>query len=131
MVEAGVVLADGFTAVVAERFRDQCTVFIEIFYPFGEHGDRLTLNVILERRLDNTRRQGDIWWGRIIHDGFILAGHGRNGGIAVVVWREDVVRRRDGIVFARFVNLHRFAVEVRIGKVVGGLAEVDQGKVIL
>ena len=40
-------LANGFTAVVAERFRDQDTVCIEIFYPFGKHGNRLAFNVIL------------------------------------------------------------------------------------
>jgi hypothetical protein len=131
LVEAGVVPADGFTAVVAERFRNQCTVFVEIFYPFGKHGDRLILNVMLERCPDNTRRQGNIWWGRIIYDGLIFARHGRNGGIAVVIRREDVARWRDGIVFPRFVNLHWFAVEVRVSKVVGGLAEINEGKVIL
>ena len=42
-----------------------------------------------------------------------------------------VVRRRDGIVLARLVDLHRLAVEVGVGEVVGRLAEVDQGEVVL
>ena len=57
-------------------------------------------------------------------------GSGGIGSSASIDGRH-IVRRRNGIVFARFVDLHRFAVEVRVGEVVGGLAEVDEGEVVL
>ena len=42
-----------------------------------------------------------------------------------------VVGRRDRIVFARLVNLHRIAVEFRVGEMAGGAAKVDQREIEL
>ena len=57
-------------------------------------------------------------------------GLGRNGVLSVV-GRRHVVGRGDWIVLARLVDLHRLAVEVGVGEVVGRAAEVDQGEVEL
>src|SRR5688572_827772 len=105
--------ADGFTAVVAERLSDQVAVLIEIFYPFGQHSDWLAFNVVLDGCLGNAKWQGDVWRGQTIHNGFILAGFGWNGIITHIAQRRHVIWRCDGITFTRFVDLHRFAVEVR------------------
>ena len=40
-----------------------------------------------------------------------------------------IVRRRHGVVRARLVNLHRLAVEVRVGEMAGGAAEIHEGEV--
>ena len=45
--------------------------------------------------------------------------------------RGHIVGRRDRVVLARFVNLHRLAVKLGIGKMIGRAAEVDQGEVKL
>ena len=37
----------------------------------------------------------------------------------------------DRIVLARLVDLHRLAVEVGVGEVVGRAAEIDEGEVVL
>ena len=57
--------------------------------------------------------------GRIVDDRFVVARLGRNG-VFVIARRRHVVGRRDRIVLARFVDLHRLAVEVGVGEVVGG-----------
>ena len=51
--------------------------------------------------------------------------------LAFVVGRRRVVRRRDRIAFAGLVDLHRLAVEVRVGEMAGRAAEVDQREVEL
>ena len=43
----------------------------------------------------------------------------------------DIFRRRDGIVFARFVNLDWIAVEGRVGKVRGRAPEIHQREIEL
>ena len=69
--------------------------------------------------------------GRLaIDDHFVVAGLGRNG-VFVVADGRHVVWRRDGIILARLVDLHRLAVEIGVGKVVGGVPEIDEGEVIL
>jgi hypothetical protein len=77
-----------------------------------------------------SRRDVDDRRGRINDDCFILARF-RRYWIVWFVGRRHIVRRIDRIVLARFVDLHRHAVEIRIGEVVGRLAEIEQGEVIL
>ena len=45
--------------------------------------------------------------------------------------RRHVVGRRNRIAFAGFVNLHRLAVEIRVGEVAGRAAEIDQREIEL
>ena len=65
---------------------------------------------------------------RAVDDGFVVAGLvGQR--LAVLVGRRHVVGRRDGIVLARLVDLHRLAVEIRVGEMAGRAAEVDQREI--
>lgn len=43
----------------------------------------------------------------------------------------QAARGHDGVALARLVNLHRFAVKVGVGKVVGGFAKVNQREIEL
>ena len=66
-----------------------------------------------------------------VNNHFVRTGHGRQRFVVVrlsVCWQ---VGRNDRIAFTGFVNLHRFAVEVRIGEMVGCAAKVDECEVIL
>ena len=122
-------LADGFAAIVAQGFRHQLAVFVEIFHPLGQYGDGLAFNVILGGRLISPRLQSDV--GRHVHHGFILSGLRRDGVFSFAHRRWNIIGRGDGIVFARFVNLHRLTVECGVGKMICGFTEVDQAEVIL
>ena len=93
--------------------------------------DRFAFDVVLGGRLGDTGRQSEVGRWVAVDHGFIVAGFGRDGVFAFIVRRRYIVGRRDGVVFARFVNLHRFAIEIGVGKMVGGFAEVDQGEVVL
>ena len=55
----------------------------------------------------------------------------RRDRLVVLVGRRRVVGRRDRIVLAGLVDLHRIAVEVRVGEVAGRAAEVHQREVEL
>ena len=73
---------------------------------------------------------GCVMSGGAIDDDFVVAGLvGQR--FVVLVGRRHVVGRRDRVVLARLVDLHRLAVEVRIGEVVGRPPEVDEGEVEL
>src|SRR6202043_1307074 len=67
---------------------------------------------------------------RAIDDGFVHAQRWRDHIFALAGWRH-IVGRRDRVAFARLVNLHRIAVEVRVGEVGGRAAKVDQGEIEL
>ena len=50
--------------------------------------------------------------------------------LALAGWRH-IVGRRDRVAFARLVNLHRIAVEIRVGEMAGRAAKVDQREIEL
>ena len=78
----------------------------------------------------DARGDTDIRRHRIDDDLLIVARLGRDGFVATI-GRPNVVRRCDGVVLARLVDLDRLAIEVRIGEMAGRLAEIKQGEVIL
>ncbi len=130
LIEAGEALAERLLRVVAQALGDQLAVFVEVFDTLGQDADRFAANVVFRRRLRDPRRDVDI--GRLGIDNhlFIFAGF-RGNGLFPVVSRRHIVRGCNRIILARFVDLHRLAVEIGVSEVVGGLAEVDQGEVVL
>ena len=61
---------------------------------------------------------------------FVLARFGRQGLFAVGGGRRGVVGRGHRLAFLGFVDLHRFAVPVLVGKMGGGAAEIDDREVV-
>ena len=45
--------------------------------------------------------------------------------------RRNIIGRSDGVVFARLVNLHRLAIEIRIGEMAGRAPKIHQREVEL
>ena len=65
-IEAGVLLAHRAAAVIAQGFRHQLAVFIEVFDPLGEHANRLALDVELAAWLSGGVRGQWVWEVRIL-----------------------------------------------------------------
>ena len=66
----------------------------------------------------------------MIDDHLVRSRLGRNE-IAVFIGGGHVVGRDDRIIFAGLVNLHRLAVEIRVGEMVGGAPEINQREIKL
>ena len=65
-----------------------------------------------------------------IDDYLVISGRRRNR-LAVFIRGRHVIGRDDGIILARLVNLHRLAVEVGIGEVVGRTPKINQREIEL
>ena len=127
VVEAGETLSERLLGVVAQGFGDEFAEFVEILDALGDDGGADAVDVDFLPP-GAAGRDGDV--GRAIDDGFI--GAGRCGeGLGVVPGGRNVVGRGNGVALAGFVDLHGVTVEIRVGEVVGGAAEVDQGEVEL
>jgi hypothetical protein len=122
IVEAGETLLESRFGEVAQGFGDELTILVEIFDALGEDAGANAIDVNLTDRATGRQRQP-----RLIDHGFVLARRRRDRVLARGRDRR-VVGRRDRLSFARFVNLHR-AVEIRVGKMAGGTAKVDQREV--
>ena len=126
VVEAGEALLQRLLGEVAQGLGDELAVLVEIFDALGDDGgaDAIDIDLLLRPAARRQRKAG------LIDDRFVGAGRlGQRS--ALLVGRQRVVGRRDGIAFARLVNLHRLAVEIRVGEMAGGAAEVDQGEIEL
>ena len=64
-------------------------------------------------------------------DDHLIGARLRRNRIFVFIRGRHVIGRSHRIIFARLVNLHRLAVKVRVGEVVGGAAEIDQREIEL
>lgn len=124
--EAGIAFPERLLGVVAQSFGHELTVFVQILDPFRNHADFLAVDVVLTRRraawLDGDARRGGI------DDNLLIFAWFRWNLIFRVSRRKQIVRRRDRILFSRFVDLHRLPVEVWIGKMIGRLPKVDEVK---
>ncbi len=129
-VEACELSGQGSLRIVPKALGEQFSVLVEVFDALRHDAHRLPLDMVFPWRVVPRRDDGDVRRFRVDNDHFILPGLWRNG-IFPVARRRYIVRRRDGIVLARLVDLDRLAVECRIGEVVGRLPEVEQGEVIL
>ena len=119
-VERGVRLADGLARVVLERFGDQLAVGVEVLDALGDDRDLDVVDVILT------------WLGLQLASARSIRGRRLADG-------RRVVRRSSPTPVARLaepadssglglVDLHRVAVEVRVGEERGGPLEVHDGE---
>ena len=124
VVEAGKMAPQFALREIPEALCDQLAVLVEVFDALGHDLDRDVIDVDLPGDHVRTvpRRQN-------VDDRlFVIARH-RRDRLAIV--RGRYVRRRNGIIGSRFVDLNRIAVEVGIGEMVGRFPEVDQREVVL
>ena len=113
VVQAGEAFLESFLGEVTQGFGDELAVLIHIGNPLGNDGGTHAIDINLVP---------SAIWGRVRED--II------GGVISVRRRRIVlVRRRDGVVLSRLINLNRLAVELRIGEVVGGAPEIHQREV--
>gem|GEM_PF-6567927 len=101
---------------------DELAVLVEIFDALGNDARADAIHIDLAHSTAGKRRQNV---RRAIDDGLVHARRWRDHILALAGWRH-IVGRRDRVAFARLVNLHRIAVEVRVGEVSGRAAKVDQ-----
>ena len=66
----------------------------------------------------------------MIDDHFVFSRLRRNG-ITVFIHRRDIIGRDDGVILAGLINLHRLAVKIRVGEVVGRTPEINQREIKL
>ena len=119
--------ANGSAAVVAQTLGDQLAVLVQVFHAFGQHLHGLAVNEVFGAGLIHALRQRNVGRRVAREYGFIVGGHSGRvvAGVDRLVWWQQ------GVALAGLVNLHRFAVKVGVGKVVGGFAKVDQREVKL
>lgn len=120
-------LAQGVAGVVPQAFGDQLAAGVEVFDALGDHlgGDAVDIDLLLLFREAVGDR--DV---RPVYDDLIRARLGRDAVFAVV-YRRDVVWGRDWVEIARLIDLHRLAIELGVGEMVGRAPEVHQGEIIL
>ena len=114
VVQAGEAFLEGFLGEVTQGFGDELPVLIHIGNPLGNDGGGHAIDIHLVPAAVGGRVREDI-----------------AGGITSVRLRRRIilVRRREGVVLPRLINLNRLAVELRIGEVVGGAPEIHQREV--
>lgn len=117
IVEAGEALLQCRPREVAQGLGDELAVLVEIFDALGEDAGANAVDINLANRITGLQRQS-----RLIGNGFVVA---RCRRYRVVALRR-FVGRRDRIAVARLVNLHRIAIEIRVGEMAGHAAKVDQ-----
>lgn len=117
IVEAGKTLFQRRPGEVAQGFGDELAVLVEIFDALGQDAGADAIDVDLADRVTGRQCQA-----RLIDHRFVVAGFRRDRVVAV----QRVVGRRDRITSTGFINLHRVAVEIRVGEVAGGAAKIDQ-----
>jgi len=102
--ERGVGLAHGLTRVILERFGDEFAVFVEILHALGGDGDFNVVYVILLGGFFYTA------WLKRPRQFVRLAIGNLTFTLLQLIWRDRRIAR------ARFINLHRLTVKVRVGK---------------
>ena len=125
VVEACETFAQGFPGEVAQGLGNQLAVLVEVFHPLGDYGCVDAVDIDLFSRSGIGRRRKV----RIDDDCFVIVG--AVGKRVAVVIDGRYLGRVDGIVVAGFIDLHGFAVELRVREMAGRAPEIDQREIEL
>ena len=127
-VEAGEALAQRFLGKIPQAFGHQTATLVKILDALGDDRHRNAIDIDF-LPMAAAGRERDV--RRLAINDDLLVGWRRRHRILVRGDRGLVLGRGDRIVVAGLVNLHRLAVELRIGEVVGGAAKIHQREVEL
>ena len=103
--------------IVTKTLSDELAVGVEVLHSFGDDGHEYTIDIELPAI-------GLVWLQRNV-----VAGVDDN--LIVADLNDGIVGWHDRLVVVRFVNLNWFAIEVRIGEMVGCPTKVHQCEVVL